>query len=187
MSGNQYTKELNALVNKSQRSYSDLAVPGRNHVRLIITLDSNAKICFDSTTHARSFETINEAREKVAEVAVNYIKTRSAGNRPDMVESKQIKKSGTVSVAIPALKKNEWLQEMKNVLVDREGWTISEENYRAEESNTTSNKTKFRYTFSHPKILRNIVGDWSNSKKEAKQSVAKEVLAYYYQQKQGKK
>ncbi len=92
-------------------------------------------------------------------------------------QPKQIKKSATG----PAVGKKEWLQEIKNVLVDKEDWTITKDNYR-EESRTTKKQIQYRYTFSHPRIPNSITGEWRNSKQDAKQDVAKLVLTYYYEQ-----
>ena len=89
-------------------------------------------------------------------------------------------KSSSTPRQIPRanVKNNEWLQELKNVLVDQCGYKISDDNYKI--NSPTRNPPKFQCTFIHKCFPKEITGEWRRSKQDAKQSVAKRVLEYFY-------
>ena len=174
----QYTAQLNHLKECGKikrREYKDIPGSG-NHVMLLVVLANDKRIEFNSQKFSPSYDCINNAREKVAEKAVHSIHQGSVQPTTRQNESE-------VPRQIPrAIKCNEWAQELKNVLVDQYGFKIIPSNYEYE-IHSTGKSPKFLCTFTHEKFPLPIQGDWSNSKKEAKQSTARKVLDYFYQNK----
>ena len=130
---------------------------------------------FEIGKYSDTYKSINEARDKLAKEAVSYVHKQCSDEATKKLKSSQVLKGAS---AMKTVKDNGWMQELKNVLGDKEGYDLSKDNYIITESQ--EHPVQFVCKFVHPK-LEPIESEWGKSKQEAKQSAAKKVLEYYYE------
>lgn len=176
------------------RDYHDLLPrDGNHHVRLEVTFTNGERRVFESNKYSSTYDSINKARERVAceavKAAEDLITQSASSSKPSTKKpllsslfsgskaSKQIPKSAAAIERLP--EESEAMQELKNVLVDKAGYTLTEENYKITESKSTTDPSpQFQCTFVHPNFPR-IQGDRRQTKKKAKNAMALKVLKYY--------
>ncbi len=170
-----FTKKLKERKTSGKiikKEYVNLTGPG-SHVDLTITFPNKETRSFSSRNYSREYDCINNAREKVAEKAVEFIDLEDMGCN-SLSPAQQFSRSVS-SASPPSVNPKESVQELKNVLVDKMGLKLNDDNFKFEESGENAGK-KFKCTIHHDWFDHDISGDWHKSKKEAKQSAAKKAL-----------
>ena len=172
-----FTKKLNerkASGKIIKKEYVDLAGPG-SHVDLTITFPNNDTFPFSSRKYCLEYDCINNAREKVAEKAVEFIDSMGFNSLSPVLERQQFSRSD--SSVSPSGNPKESVQELKNFLVDKKGFTLNDDNFTFEESGENAGK-KYKCTIHHEWFDHEISGNWRKSKKEARQSAAQKALEF---------
>ena len=154
------------------RKYTDH--PAQNQSDLVITLSNGNSFSFQSSS-VGSHDCINDAREAAAKLAIDFISPLATRN-PEVAKTPSVSPPTNASPKASAkekpaklfVKEKEYVQELKNIVVDKKG--LEHPNYETIEERGN----KFRCTVKHK--LFTETGEWCDSKKAAKQSAAKKAL-----------